>query len=219
MSLSAVADWPRIAAEIGASFEHAPGSPPVIRRRTGAWVLSLQMGTVGRRGVSDPERQKVATFLTVPIINTGSLELTIYREGVAEHLIKVYGAQDLETGDSEFDRRFMCKSNDDEKFRQILADERLRGLLLGAPETVLTLSWNRPNAVDRLVARLVRAFLPDRVAEMSAATQDRLQSYREGVVSDAGAIRQWFELCEAILAKLAQLDFARPAAGTGFHFD
>ncbi len=210
-------DWPRIAAEIGATFEHAPGSTPAIRRRAGAWTLTLQQGTLSPP--HDVQSKRVATFLTAPLINTGSLELTVYREGIAERLIKVYGAQDLETGDAEFDRRFMCKSNDEEKFRQVLADERLRGLLLGAPETVLTLSWYRPNAVDRLVERLVRAFLPHRVAEMSAAVQDKLQSYREGVVSDAGAIRQWFELCEVVLGKLAQLDFARPAAGTELHFD
>jgi hypothetical protein len=214
-----VDDWPRIAAEIGATFEHDRGSPPAIRRRTGGWTLSLQMGTVSPQGVNDPEKQKVATILTVPIINSGALDLSICREGIAERMFKVFGPQDVETGDAEFDRRFMCRANDEERCRQVLADPSIRSLILAAPEHFLTLSWYRPNAVDRFLAGLVRKFLPHLVAGMEAATKDRLECCHVGVLSGADAIKRVFDLCEAMLARLEQLDFARPAAGTKLHFD
>ncbi|MBF4693644.1 hypothetical protein [Fusibacter ferrireducens] len=83
-----------------------------------------------------------------PIVNTRirtifknphQLNFKIYHEGFFSSIGKMLGMQDILIGDDEFDQRFVVKSNDEKKIKQLLNDYKLKSLLLfGKPITIET---------------------------------------------------------------------------------
>lgn len=83
-----------------------------------------------------------------PIINTrirtifknpNQLNFKLYHEGFFSSIGKMLGMQDILIGDDEFDQRFVVKSTDEIKIKQLLSDYKLKALLLfGKPITIET---------------------------------------------------------------------------------
>jgi hypothetical protein len=199
--------WRQVAKDIGGSFEEAARSRPSIRRRAGAWDIVMQQGIL-----TDQAGKKLndATYLTALIVNSAGLEFTIYREGVGEVLAKLFGLQDIRVGDEKFDRMFICKGNDEKRLCEVFSDARLKSLMLATPDLVLTLSCLRPDRLDTVLRGLMHQFLPDMASDMEASIREKLQSYCEGILNDAGAIKRMFEIFELLLPRLAQLGIVRP---------
>lgn len=201
--------WRQVALEIGGSFVEAAGGRPSIRRQAGGWDILLQQGP--RTNQEGRELYDI-TLLTAPVVNSAGLEFTVYREGIGESVSKFFGMQDLQIGDEEFDRSFICKGNDSKRLREIFADARLKSLLLALPDPVLALSFLQPDKLDTAMRGLMHQFMPGMAADMEAAIRDKLQCSCKGVLKDPGEIKRMFEIFELTLQGLRQLGIASPAA-------
>ncbi|MNU74232.1 hypothetical protein D3C71_637290 [compost metagenome] len=59
-----------------------------------------------------------------------NFNLLITQQGLIENISKVFGAQDVQTGDRRFDKKFMIKSNDEAKTQLILSNSSITNMLL-----------------------------------------------------------------------------------------
>ncbi len=69
------------------------------------------------------------TYTRIEVELQLALRLRIFREGLWQKVTKVFGAEDLQTGDDAFDRRFMIQGDDAETIRRILSPQ-VREMLL-----------------------------------------------------------------------------------------
>jgi hypothetical protein len=82
---------------------------------------------------------------------------TIYRKGIFSGLGKLLGMQDIEIGDSEFDRDFVIKSNNEAKAIALFSNEKIRRLIQAQPSIHLEIKGDNgwfgttfPEGVDEL---------------------------------------------------------------------
>ena len=68
------------------------------------------------------------TRLRVPFINRSDFRFTIYKEGFFASIGKFFGMQDIQIGDAFFDEKFIIKSNDVNKVKFLLSDNKLKKL-------------------------------------------------------------------------------------------
>jgi hypothetical protein len=59
----------------------------------------------------------------------GDLRFEISRQGFMESLGKLFGSQDIQVGDKDFDRKFLIKGSDVEMIRKLFADVKMQDLL------------------------------------------------------------------------------------------
>lgn len=64
----------------------------------------------------------------------------ITREGLLSEIAKLFGAQDIQIGDAEFDKLFMIKGNNEKLIKAMLQNAKIRQLLLGQPEVHFALT-------------------------------------------------------------------------------
>jgi hypothetical protein len=64
----------------------------------------------------------------------------ITREGLLSEIAKLFGAQDIQIGDEEFDKLFMIKGNNEKLIQQMLQNSKIRQLLLAQPEVHFALT-------------------------------------------------------------------------------
>jgi hypothetical protein len=64
----------------------------------------------------------------------------ITREGMLSEIAKLFGAQDIQIGDAEFDKLFMIKGNNEKLIKAMLQNVRIRELLLSQPEVHFALT-------------------------------------------------------------------------------
>ena len=84
----------------------------------GAWTITLDTYTVSMGGHS----HITYTRIRAPYLNPEGFRFTIYRESLFSGLGKLFGMQDIEVGDPEFDRAFIVKGNDESRVIHLLAD-------------------------------------------------------------------------------------------------
>lgn len=103
--------------------------------------------------------------------NPAGLHLDLSGEGALGKIGKRLGAQDIQVGDAEIDRRFMIKGDMEDEIRRIFASETLREKLLALPSLNLELDgtilrYEKPG-VETGAERLTGLF--DLMAELAAA--------------------------------------------------
>ncbi len=81
---------------------------------------------VEARGTSKDRQVFTVMSVEVPGLPAG---LAIYRENAFLKITKVFGAQDVATGDPEFDSAFVVKGKDPESVLRWLDDSRRRAIL------------------------------------------------------------------------------------------
>lgn len=64
----------------------------------------------------------------------------ITREGVLSEIAKLFGAQDIEVGDPDFDKQFMIKGNNEKLIKAMLQNAKIKQLLLAQPEVHFSLT-------------------------------------------------------------------------------
>jgi len=69
------------------------------------------------------------TRIFVSINSLDDFKFEIYNNGIIRSIEKILGAQDIEIGVKEFDRRFILKSNNGFKLKKLLQNPELRKLL------------------------------------------------------------------------------------------
>ena len=66
-----------------------------------------------------------------PAVGVEIFKLLITEQGVFENISKLFGAQDIQIGNKEFDKKFMIKSNDELKALVILSSTSISKALQG----------------------------------------------------------------------------------------
>ncbi len=69
------------------------------------------------------------TRMRAPFGNPSRFRFVIHRTGLLDELGKLFGMQDVEVGEPEFDRSFILQSNDPSKVRMLFGSAELRALV------------------------------------------------------------------------------------------
>ncbi|MBN1888740.1 MAG: hypothetical protein JW850_12155 [Thermoflexales bacterium] len=123
--------WTELAERTGLTFE--PGGFLGGGRVTGNYRgYDLRLDTFTRR---HGRSSTTYTRIVLSLSNPTSLELALSNEGVFGKLGKLLGAQDIQTGDEELDRRFVVKGQPAEAIVTLLTAGGLRYRLLETPSS------------------------------------------------------------------------------------
>ena len=117
--------WQQVADEANGHFVDGGffGKSKVIFSH-GQWSITL-----------DTYTRDTSTFTRVraPYVNRDGFRFDIFFENLVSEIGKSLGAQDIQSGDADFDDRFVIKGNSEEKARDFLASPRLRQLIEEQP--------------------------------------------------------------------------------------
>lgn len=97
----------RVATEVGGAVGSGSGGPDDV-------VLTSSLDGLEVQATIAPG-SKGAGMVTVeaPAPGTGELELELFPEGFTHQFAKMFGAQDIQVGESRFDERYMIKASDE----------------------------------------------------------------------------------------------------------
>lgn len=99
-----------------------------------------------------PESERTYTVMTAHNVVPEGFRCSIARSGFLSGLIQsVFGTQDIEIGDLGFDEDFVIKSNDVERARALLSNQRLRDLISLQPQIRLELNGDIQFKVSEVV--------------------------------------------------------------------
>ncbi len=100
----------------------------------GHWLITLDFHTHGGyRSHADYTRLRAA------FENPEDFYFKVVPQGLLEAVGKFLGLQDVESGDKEFDKTFIVKSNDEKRARGVIDDAVLRKFLKEEPEAFVGL--------------------------------------------------------------------------------
>lgn len=119
---------------------------------TGPWVVTLDTYTV-----STGKAAITYTRMRAPYVNRDGFRFQVYRAGAFTGIGKLFGMQDIEIGIAAFDDQFVIKSSDADQVKKLLANEKLRTLLMAQPSVYLSVADDEgwfgqqfPEGVDEL---------------------------------------------------------------------
>lgn len=69
------------------------------------------------------------TRIFVSIVSLDNFRFEIYNNGIIRSIEKIFGAQDIEIGIKEFDKRFILKANNRFKLKKLLINPQIRQFL------------------------------------------------------------------------------------------
>ena len=121
--------WNKISNEIGA--EYKKGSflkSDVLEFNYKEWIITLDNYTV-----STGNSAVTYTRMRAPLSNKNSFYFNIYRENIFSSIRKNFGMEDIIIKDKYFDEKFIIQSNDKDKIKFILQDDKLKKLIHSQP--------------------------------------------------------------------------------------
>jgi hypothetical protein len=146
--------WQQLSTEIGAEFVKGgfwKGNR--VQAHIGEWTVTLDSYTV-----SAGHSPVTYTRIRAPYVNLDGFRFTVYRRNLLSGVGKLFGMQDIETGDPDFDRDFVLKSNYDTKAVALFLNEKIRRLIQAQPSIHLAVKDDEglfgasyPQGVDALV--------------------------------------------------------------------
>jgi hypothetical protein len=156
-------------------------------------TLRVRGGTIildeHRVGESSP-----STRITASYISRDGFTFSIHSKTLLHSIAKVFGMQDVEVGDSEFDNKFIIRGNNIIKLQSLFGRESIREKLLSIHET----RW--------LFLEVTQAENPG----VSPLLGDRSQIVwsHAGLVGSIDLLRSIFELFAEILSQLCEMGAA-----------
>ena len=208
--------WKQLCYDIGADFIKGglfKGSKVEARIRN--WTVTLDTFTV-----STGKSSVTYTRVRAPFINNDGFRFTVYRKGLFSAVGKFLGMQDvevggpkfesleplfglpgyidpqvIESGDPEFDRDFIVKSNNEQKIRMLFKQLKIRELLQSQPSIHLQVKGAEG--------------LPKGIKNKKI---DELYFQVTGVIKDLGRLKLLFELYAEVLNGLHSLGSASEEA-------
>jgi hypothetical protein len=149
--------WQQLCSEIGAEFVKGgfwKGNK--VQAHVGEWTVTLDTYTVSTGGT-----RVTYTRMRAPYVNMQGFRFTLYRKNFLSGLGKLFGMQDVETGDPEFDRDFIIKSNSEVRAVALFSNEKIRRLIQAQPSIHLEIKDDEgwfgakfPQGVDELYFRV-----------------------------------------------------------------
>lgn len=167
--------WSELAVRTGLTCE--PGSffrPPYVTGVYRGHQLTLDTFTRGS-GKSSTTYTRIVLFVN----NQSNLYLALYEESIFSKIGKFFGAQDIQVGDEEIDRRFIIKGRPEDSVVRLLNSIGLRQKLLEARSLNLEVD-GRELHFEKVGVELnvdYLQFLFDLLGDM-AATVERLDAPR-----------------------------------------
>ncbi|GEO10825.1 hypothetical protein [Segetibacter aerophilus] len=79
------------------------------------------------------EGEKPVTSFSVQLPDETSFRFKIQKQGIKHEIGKLFGMQDVIIGNREFDKKFLIQSNDVDKVKKVLSDEKVSSELLKHP--------------------------------------------------------------------------------------
>ena len=120
------AAWRQFASElVGAEFQQGN----LFRRSKVEVPVNGRMASLDEYAVSSGDSSTVYTRLRAPLQNAGGLEFTIARRTLISNLDKLLGTKEIAIGDTEMDRLFVVRGNQEIRVRALFANPTLRRLI------------------------------------------------------------------------------------------
>lgn len=120
--------WSNLAAQTGLTFEGVGLFSQA--RVTGTYRgrnLVLETFTTGGKN------SKKCTRIIASVNNTASIRLRLTGEGILAKIGKKFGGQDIQTGNTEIDKRFLIKGEPEREIQALLTSSEVRQKLLSVP--------------------------------------------------------------------------------------
>lgn len=179
--------WSQLANDIGGQYEKGGIlGTDALRYRAGQWEITLDTFIV-----STGKSSATYTRMRAPFINKDGLYFKIYRECLFSAIGKMFGMQDIEIGNRDFDNGFIVKGNNADKVRLLLHDTQLillmqqqPGICFGVKNDDGWFGSQFPRGVDELY----------------------FQCY--GIIKDEARLKSLFEMFSITLQRLVQIDSA-----------
>lgn len=121
--------WRELCRQIGADFVDGgfwKGSR--VQARVGPWTITLDTYTV-----STGDTSHTYTRMRAPYLNRDGFRFSISRKGIFSDFAKWFGMQDVQVGRQPFDEDFIIQGNNEERLRQLFANDLIRGLIQNQP--------------------------------------------------------------------------------------
>ena len=151
------------------------------------WCVTLDTNVVPAGAAA-----AVVTRMRAPYSTRGAFRFKLQRRDLLDALARRIGIHTSETGQTDFDREFVVRSDDEERVRLLFQDSRIRRLIKSQPSINLEARGGDgpfgaalPSGVDELVLRA------------------------PGFLTDAAQLRKLFALFALILDRLCAIDSAR----------
>jgi len=116
------------------------------------WMVTLDTYTV-----STGKSSTTYTRMRAPYINADGFRFEIYRKNIFSSLGKLFGLQDIEIGDTDFDENFIIKGNDQSKVSMLLSNPAIKFLIEKQPSIYFSVKDDEgwfikkfPKGVDEL---------------------------------------------------------------------
>lgn len=184
--------WQRIAESTGGRYvEGGFFKSGKVEVTIGPWLLTLDT-----HAVHTGHATMVFTRMRAPYVNADGFRFRVYRRTLFTGLGKLFGMQDIEIGNTDFDREFVIQGNDESKLRALFGDDEVRRLIDGQPQIHFEVKDDEgafkgrfPEGVDEVVFQVVGIIADEerlrRLFDLFATTLDRLRGM--GSAGDAPA--------------------------------
>jgi hypothetical protein len=132
------------------------------------------------------------TRVRAPFIKSGNFHFAISNTGAFDSFTKLFGAQDITTGDEKFDDSFTIKGSDENRIQHLFSNTTIRHLLMELGEVHL---------MTREQEGLFGIQLPSNVNELFFKAED--------VLIEPGKLKLLIELFSEILDQLCSIGCAK----------
>ena len=186
--------WHQLCDEIGATYVSGGfwrGDKVLIT--VSNWTVTLDTYTESH-SAGEHHNSTTYTRMRVPYIAQGGFQFKIYRKGIFSSLGKFFGRQQIEIGDPQLDDAFVFQANDEERLRNLLADDTIRQLIAAQPRMLLEVRDNEGWLKKKLPAHV-----------------DELYFSAVGVIKDVERLKLLCGLFGHLLLKLAEAGSASEA--------
>ena len=202
--------WKQLADEIGATYlptnmievkygTNTQSPYGAVIHHVRGWVITLDSSYVRKINT-------FTVFMRAPVLNRGGFRFSIYPGTLLGSLGRLFGMQDIEVGDAEFDREYIIKGTDEKKVKALLASERIRQLIRSRNEVNLSLRGDRPGGGSMPTAVIDQLYWE--LIEKGSVTEGGIPTHeihRDSIARDRRQLRSLFELFEETLGRLQSI--------------
>jgi hypothetical protein len=179
--------WRQLCHEIGAEFiDGGFWRGNKVQAQVKEWTVTLDT-----YAVSTGKSVITYTRMRAPFVNQDGFRFKIYRKGLFSDLGKFLGMQDIEVGNSQFDRDFIIQGNDGAKVQALFANPRICQLIEAQPSICLQVQD---------IEGWFGARSPEGV--------DEIHFHVDGVIKDVERLKLLYELFAETLNQLCHLGSA-----------
>ena len=183
--------WRQLSEQVGGRFVDGTWrKSPKVEATHGEWMMTLD-----NYAVSTGKAVVVFTRMRAPYVNPAGFRFTVYRKSIFSGVGKLFGMQDIEIGDPDFDDKFIIKGTDESVVRQLLSNPRLRELIAKQPDIQFSVKDDEG---------WFGAKFPEGV--------DELHFVAGGVIKDIDRLRALYDLFAETLDQLCRIGAAYEGA-------